>query len=659
LPLVVTPLPTPSSPYADVFAIAAELGLIPLDQVEQLREECAVAGQTPAQFLAERGLLSAVELDIVETLASRSDVVPGYRILGLIGKGGMGVVYRAEQRTLGRVVALKTILISRMADRSMLDRFELEARTVGQLRHPNIIAAHDFGRHGGRLYLAMELVEGTDLDHQIKTQGPLDEWLVWGLARQAAAGLAHAAQHRIVHRDVKPANLMLVEPPEGYPLPPGLPMVKIADFGLALLQAELGERTRLTATDTTLGSPHYMAPEQLESSDVDFRADMYALGATVFHALAGRPPFADLKLSQLIAAKLGEGPRPISECREHLEPATCTLVSRLMARQPEERPGSYPELLCEIDAVVHSLRTTTLPAPAWTPPPSPGPLPGGSATDQFPGGVTAPQPAGATGEPPRLHPRRWIMAGIAVGGAALLLIAGLAWRPQRQNVPDTVVPQRVAADSTGTVLSLLNGVDTRGWLIGHGNWVYRPEEAALVGTNGLITRPIPPAVAELGGAAAPQPYRWYRLELILLPLVATPAEGARPEDSLDGEGEGRSARHRSQELHFGMESVDGTEDAPRYVLRRSESELSLGTRQAHQAPFVLNAGADPRPADPLQAVAVTLERLPSGWFVDVNGAALAAVPLRPQERPAFSLRAEGEVRFAETALHPLRPREPE
>ncbi len=403
-----------------------------------------------------------------------------------------------------------------------------------------------------------------------------------------------------------------------------------------------------------------MAPEQLESSDVDFRADMYALGATVFHALAGRPPFAELKLSQLIAAKLGEGrPRPISEYREHLEPATCALVSRLMARQPEERPGSYPELLSEIDAVLHSLRTTTLPVPAGIPPLSPSPPPGGSATDQFPGGVTAPQPAGAAGAPPRPHARRWIMSGIAVGSAVLLLIAAIAWRPQRRNRPEAVVPQRVAAASTRTVLSLLNGVDTRGWLIGHGNWVYRPEEAALVGTDGIITRPIPLEVAELEGAAPAQPYRWYRLELILLPLAASPAEGERPEDSLDRQGGERAAHHRSQELHFGMESIDGTEDAPRYVLRRSESELSLGTRESHQAPFVLHAGADARPTDPAQAMAVTLERLPSGWFVDVNGTAFAAVPLRPQERPAFSLRAEGDVRFAEMALHPLRPRDPE
>lgn len=653
-----TPLPPPSSPRADLFAIAAELGLIPLEQVEPLRGACAAAGQAPAQFLTDRGLLSAVELDIVETLAATTDVIPGYRILGLIGKGGMGVVYRAEQRTLGRVVALKTILVSRMADRSMLDRFELEARTVGQLRHPNIITAHDFGRHGGRLYLAMELVEGTDLDHQIKTHGPLDEWLVWGLVRQAAAGLAHAAQHRVVHRDIKPANLMLVEPPEGYPLPPNLPMVKIADFGLALLQADLGDRTRLTATDTTLGSPHYMAPEQLESSDVDFRADMYALGATVFHALAGHPPFAGMKLSQLIAAKLGEGPRPISECRGHLEPATCALVSRLMARQPEDRPGSYPELLHEIDAVVHSLRTTTLPAPGSPPSaaPTPGPPPSGSATDPLHASLTAPQPAATAEASPRPIARRWVLSGIGAGGLALLLIAGFAWWRQRQNAPNAA-PQRIAVDSSGAVLSLLNGIDTRGWLIGHGNWVYRPEEAALVGRDGVITRPIPLAADSEGVPA--QPYRWYRLELILLPVAPGPAEGGRPESGLAAPAEQRSPRSLAQELHFGLVSSDGADGGPRYVLRRSERELSLGARLSRQAPLVLQATAPPRPQDPHLPIAVTLERLPTGWFVDVNGAAFAAVPLRPQERPAISLRAEGEVRFSELALHPLRPRENE
>ncbi len=219
-----------------------------------------------------------------------------------------------------------------MSDRAALERFELEARTIGQLRHPNIITAHDYGRHGGRVFLAMELVEGTDLDRRIKENGPLEEFIAWGLMRQTVAGLAHAREHHVVHRDIKPANLILVPPPAGYPLPAGMPMVKIADFGLALLQEDVAADTRLTAPDATVGSPHYMAPEQLETSDVDFRADMYALGATMFHALAGRPPFAGMKLPQLIGAKLGDGPPRLEHLVPGLAPETCRLVHALLER---------------------------------------------------------------------------------------------------------------------------------------------------------------------------------------------------------------------------------------------------------------------------------------------------------------------------------------
>ncbi len=195
--------------------------------------------QTAADFVLNSGALSATQVDAAKTLCNPEDVIPGYRIESLLGQGGMGVVYRAEQLNLRRQVAIKTILVSRMGDQNALHRFEREAQTIGQLRHPNIITAFDFGRHGGRFYLALELVDGEDLSVRIKKNGPFDEATSPGLIRQAAAGLAHAATNHVVHRDIKPANLILVDPPEGYPLPSGMPMVKIADFGLALLQSDV------------------------------------------------------------------------------------------------------------------------------------------------------------------------------------------------------------------------------------------------------------------------------------------------------------------------------------------------------------------------------------------------------------------------------------
>ncbi len=183
------------------------------------------------------GMLDPVQVDIVETLLSPEDVVPGYQILDLIAQGGMGVVYRARQKSLDRIVAIKTILVSQMHDQSSFARFEQEAVAVARLRHPNIVAAYDFGRHQGRLFFVMELVEGEDVQRTIENEGPLTENVAWRLLRQAAAGLSHAASAGIIHRDIKPANLLLVEPPAGFELPGRLENVENHRLRFGVLDA--------------------------------------------------------------------------------------------------------------------------------------------------------------------------------------------------------------------------------------------------------------------------------------------------------------------------------------------------------------------------------------------------------------------------------------
>ena len=267
-----------SQPGRDFLSVASALALLSPEQVEKLTAEAASKQSLPSQLALQKGLLNVTQIDIVETLLRPTEIIPGYEILGVLGQGGMGVVYRARQLNLKRIVALKTVLVTQMADEAALQRFEQEAQAVARLAHPHIIAAYDFGRHDGRLYFAMELVEGEDVHRLIARRGRLDERTAWGLVRQAAAGLAHAAQQGIVHRDIKPANLLLVEPPAGFPLPAGMPLVKIADFGLARLAAAADEATRLTSAGTAVGSPHYMPPEQLRGEPVDQRADVFALG---------------------------------------------------------------------------------------------------------------------------------------------------------------------------------------------------------------------------------------------------------------------------------------------------------------------------------------------------------------------------------------------
>jgi len=339
---------SPSTPNSVEFLLKATQSLLlSAEQVHDLTMLVGASGASAADLAVRKGYLSVDDVEVVETLLRPGDAIPGYEILEVIGRGGMGVVYRAKQKNLDRVVALKTVSYRQMSRPDAVARFEQEAHTIARLHHPHIVTAYDFGKHEGRLYLAMEMVEGEDLEAFIHASGRLEEGVVWGLVRQAAWGLAHAASLEIVHRDIKPGNLMLVAPPAGFSLSPGLPMVKITDFGLALLSG--GVDGRLTIEGTTLGSPHYMAPEQLRSSTVDLRADIYSLGATAYHMLAGQPPFPGQGVGEIVVAKLEGKTPPLSALAPRTSPEGVELVMAMMALSADDRPKDYFELLRRID----------------------------------------------------------------------------------------------------------------------------------------------------------------------------------------------------------------------------------------------------------------------------------------------------------------------
>src|SRR5262249_26857014 len=266
------------------------------------------------------------------TLLQPAETIPNYEILELIGRGGMGVVYRARQRNLDRLVAVKTVLVSMLSQSGAVARFEQEAMAVAKLRHPNIVTAYDFGRHAGRLFLVMELLEGEPLDELINRVGRVQEELAWGIVRQTAAGLAHAAHEKIIHRDIKPGNLFLVDAPAGFTLPSNQPMVKVTDFGLAFLGKTAPEVSRLTLAGTTLGTPMYMAPEQVTDSEVDCRADIYSLGATAFHVLTGQLPFAGKAHWEILAEKSQGAPPRFALLAETVSSKSAELIRRMMAR---------------------------------------------------------------------------------------------------------------------------------------------------------------------------------------------------------------------------------------------------------------------------------------------------------------------------------------
>jgi serine/threonine-protein kinase len=245
----------------------------------------------------------------------------------------MGVVYEARDPALGRAVAIKTIhlafSVSEEQRKSFVQRFLAEARAAAALQHPNIVVVFDIGRdEAGTLYLALEHLPGETLE-QILTRGPLEWRFAVDLARQLALGLHHAHQAGIVHRDVKPSNVMV--------LPSGLP--KILDFGIAKLAT-----AELTAAGQGFGTPAYMSPEQADGRPVDARSDIFSLGSVLFEMLSGRRAFEGRAAATVLMKVLRETPPPLRSLRPELPPGVEAVVGRALARDPAERPADAGEL---------------------------------------------------------------------------------------------------------------------------------------------------------------------------------------------------------------------------------------------------------------------------------------------------------------------------
>jgi serine/threonine protein kinase len=326
----------------------------------QIREVCAslAADQrlSPVVALLESGLCDHQDLDMVELLMNAESAIPGYELLDVLGRGGMGVVWKARQASLDRIVALKTISALSDANKTLAARFEREAAAVAKLSHPNIVAAVDFGRVGRRLFLAMEYVAGEDLEAYVERNGRVAEATALSLIRQVASGLAHASRQGIIHRDIKPANILLVNDSDWMAASCGVPLAKITDFGLALLnQTDQPPEARLTSHQAAIGSPHYMAPEQLTSAQLDTRTDIYALGATLFHLTAGYAPWEGKSLNRIVRDKLS-GDFPIKELEMlGVSSPAIALISQMTCGNPENRLSNCQAVTAEIDQALEQI----------------------------------------------------------------------------------------------------------------------------------------------------------------------------------------------------------------------------------------------------------------------------------------------------------------
>jgi serine/threonine protein kinase len=271
---------------------------------------------------------------------------PDYEIVRELGGGAMGVLYLAHNRLMGRNEVLKLIAPDVTEKPGIRDRFLREIRAVARLRHPNIVTAYAAFRIGDSLVFAMEYAEGLDLGRVVAAKGPLPVRRACAFIHQAALGLQHAHQAGLVHRDIKPGNLMLTQ--KG-----GKPCIKVLDFGLAKAEREQGTlelaRTSSSKWDSsasgflsmagqTLGTPEFIAPEQISDAQrADIRADIYSLGCTLYYLLSGRPPFEGTSLLGILQAHYTTEAMPLDHVRTDVPAALAQLVARMMAKAPEHR----------------------------------------------------------------------------------------------------------------------------------------------------------------------------------------------------------------------------------------------------------------------------------------------------------------------------------
>jgi serine/threonine protein kinase len=348
---------------ADFLAVVRKSGL-----VEESRLAEAVAGWTDPsidlpdalpQALIDAELLTQWQVDQLRKGKHKGFMLGKYRLLRLLGAGGMSSVYLAENTTLRKQVAIKVLPLKRVEQSSFLARFEREAQAAFGLGHQNIARAFDLDTAGSVHFIVMEYIDGIDLHAKVKQDGPLEIRDAVNYLRQAAIGLHYAHGEGLVHRDIKPANLILDR--KG--------VVRILDLGLALAGDD-DKQASLTREhdEKVLGTADYLAPEQAtDSHTADRRSDIYALGCTLHYLLVGRAPFAQGKLAERIQAHVNKPPPNILEERPDVPPPIADLYFRMLEKHPDARPQTAEEVANTLGAWLKAAEKTPGAAPAGPP----------------------------------------------------------------------------------------------------------------------------------------------------------------------------------------------------------------------------------------------------------------------------------------------------
>lgn len=315
--------------------------------------------QSLIEIMVAKGYLNETQKNtVLEELGIKKKkgvALPGFNIEKKIGRGGMGMVFRAKRNETGEIVAIKILPLKMAKSKNLRQRFIREAKSAARLKHPNLVSAFEVRHHSGYLYYVMEYVDGQDLSKLLGENEYLPEKQALKIIRQVALALRHAHRKNFIHRDVKPENIMIDQ--KG--------VVKLGDLGLAKNLQE--EDHALTMTGLPIGSPKYISPEQAKGiKEVDLRSDIYSLGATLYRMLVGNPPFEAENAAMIMAKHMNDAVTPPRKLNTEVSEATNRLVLKMMSKLPQNRHASIDEVLQEMDAILKNKKNPST-SPSGTP----------------------------------------------------------------------------------------------------------------------------------------------------------------------------------------------------------------------------------------------------------------------------------------------------
>ena len=352
------PTPKPRLGAQEFIDLVVASGLLDRDEVSRALEGQAPTdrGKVVARHLVETGKLTRFQAQRLLGGRTEGFILGQYRVLEELGRGGMGQVYKAVHQTMGRFVALKVLAPELTKTDKARSLFQSEVKAAAKLNHPNIVTAYDANHTGDRFFLVMEYVDGPNLSQLVKEQGPLPVEQACEYIRQAAVGLEYAHHQGLIHRDVKPSNLLVQQTTAG-------PQVKILDFGLALVTAGDANKPVVGAANTVLGTPDFVSPEQARDQyNVDGRSDLYSLGCTFYYLLTGEVPFPGGSGLDKLVRHGSEPPIAIRTKRADIPEPVAAIVHKLLAKNPKWRYQTAGELAAELQAVVGKKADWSAPA---------------------------------------------------------------------------------------------------------------------------------------------------------------------------------------------------------------------------------------------------------------------------------------------------------